>query len=680
MNHLNAAALRRTRSRRVLLALFFSLRAFAQHQPLLFEHLTVDDGLSQNSVNAILEDHKGFLWFGTSDGLDMYDGYQFKTYKSYSRDSLTLSSNTIRTLYEDRGGTLWAGTEKGLNRFNREKEVFERVSRYENFPEDVGSGSIELLWGDSHGDLWIVTGGRLICCDSSRSNFHSYVDAGQSASHRKAEVFTTIVEDAKGVLWVGTNEGLKRCDRINNRLEHVNGPWNTPLRSGSLKVFPVLADKDSSLWLCAERVGIIRFDAQTGTSSTISFGEGNARGLAGRAIVTAVCDSSGRIWIGTADSGLYIFDPRTRLFAHYTEDLGDPFSLNFNIIHAITIDRAGTFWIGTDGAGINIMNPHKNHFAHTKHNINNTNSLSGNFLKALYEDSTGTLWVGTVGHGLSRYDPETGKWKKYIHDKKDKFSIASDVVLAVCEDRRGYLWIGTDSCLLKFDRKTERFQRVPLTAGDIAPVFQNHINSIFSDREGKLWVGTHAHPRLLDPATNAAVPVNDQSEKPGNVCAWNATAMCEDRDNNVWFGTLGNGACKFDRKKKLFTRYTRNPVNTNSLSNDFVRSVYCDSSGIVWLGTEEGLNRLDPLTDSFTVYTERDGLASNFIYGILADGRNNLWISTNNGISKFTEQNQHGSQFRNYGVADGLQARELNTGAFSKNIRGEIVLRRHKRV
>jgi len=671
-NHLKAAGLRRIFFRCALITFFFSLRALSQHQPLMFEHLTVDDGLSQNSVNAILEDHKGFLWFGTADGLNRYDGYQFKTYKSYSRDSLTLSSNTVRTLYEDRTGTLWIGTGEGLNSFNRKEGVFQRFSQDGNIPEVIRSGSVELLRGDSRGELWIVTAGVLICYDSSRSRFHSYADAGPAASHRKAEVFTNIIEDNKGILWVGTNEGLKRCNRSTNELEHINGPWDAPLKRGSVKVFPVFADKDSSLWLCVEKIGIVCFNSLTGASSAISYNEGNAPGLAGRAIVTAVGDSSGRIWIGTADSGLYIYDPHTRLFTHYAEDARNPLSLNFNIIHAIVIDRAGTFWIGTDGAGVNIMNPHKNHFAHTKHIVNKANGLAGNFLKALYEDPTGTLWVGTMGRGLSRRNPNSGKWKTYSHDRRNKSSIASDVVLAVCEDRSGFLWIGTDSCLMKFNRKTEKFARIPLTAGDIAPVFQNHINTIFNDREGMLWLGTQAHLRILDPKTGAVAPVNDQSEKPGNVCAWNATSICEDSKSDVWIATLGYGVCKFDRAKKLFTRYTKSATNANSLSNDFVRSVYSDPSDILWFGTEEGLNRFDPATESFTVFTERDGLASNFIYGILADSRNNLWISTNNGISKFTEQNQRGSQFRNYGVADGLQAKEFNTGAYWKNMHGEM--------
>jgi len=669
---LNTAGPRRAFYCCALFAMCFYPPAFSQNQPLLFEHRTVDDGLSQNSVNAILEDHEGFLWFGTADGLNMYDGYQFKTYKSYSRDSMTLSSVTVRTLYEDRSGTLWIGTAKGLNRFNRKTETITRYSSNENVPDNVKAGSIEMLRGDSRGNLWIVTGGELICCDSSRSGFRFYAETGPFVSHRKANIFTNILEDSRGILWVGTNEGLKRCNRIDGHLEHVDGPWNVPLENGSLKVFPVLEDKDSVLWFCAERIGIIRYDPRTGTSTTLSYQETNVQGLANRAIVTTVGEKSGRIWIGTADSGLYIYDPATHLFAHYANDMRDPYSLSFNIVHAIVIDQAGTFWIGTDGAGVNIMNPHKNHFTHVKHDLNNQNSLAGNFLKALYEDSHGILWVGTVGHGLNAYNPKTGRWKKYLHNGRDKSSIASNVVLAICEDRYGFLWIGTDSCLMKFDRKKEKFKRFALHAADIAPVFQNHINRIYMDREGMVWVGTQAHIRLIDPKTDVVKPAGYQSEKPGDTYGWDAVSMCEDNENNMWIATLGSGVCKFERKKKLFTRYCKNNTSANSLSNDFVRAIYCDPSGILWLGTEEGLNRFDPSTETFAVYTERDGLPSNLIYGILSDSQSNLWISTNNGISKFTEHGQRGTQFRNYGIADGLQAKEFNTGAYWKNMRGEM--------
>ena len=167
-------------------------------------------------------------------------------------------------------------------------------------------------------------------------------------------------------------------------------------------------------------------------------------------------------------------------------------------------------------------------------------------------------------------------------------------MLAIREDRYGFLWIGTDNCLMRFDRRTEKFERFMLKATEVSPIFQNHINTIYSDKDGTLWLGTQAHIRLVDPKTGIVMPVGDHSEKPGSVYAWDATSICEDSENNIWIATLGYGVCKFDRKKKTFERYTKNTANPNSLSNDFVRTVYCDPSGILWFGTEEGLKQVQP--------------------------------------------------------------------------------------
>ncbi len=650
----------------LLATLLFPSPTSLQSRPLSFHHLTVDNGLSQNSVYAILEDHQGFIWFGTADGLNRYDGYQFKTYKSYARDSSTISNNTIRALYEDRSGTIWVGTDKGLNRYDRQTDSFVRCSSDNRIPFQVGSGYLETLSGDSHDNLWIGTGVSIVRYDSSRSHCLTF-----TATIGEAEYFrlTSLAEEPNGTLWIGTTAGLTRYNQQQGTLDRIQLRHTVSPNGKAAAVFVISYNvNDSTLWLCAQRTGIIHYNPLSGSTQFYSFNKKTERSLFQNPIASVGEDAAGGILIGSVDDGLFTFDKKKHLFAQYKNDQQDPYSLSFNIIRAITRDASGTLWIGTDGAGVNVANPRVNQFVHVQHDPKNPNSLSGNFLKAIYEDARGTLWIGTVGHGLNSYDCRARKWTRYIHNKRNRSSIASNVVFAVQGDRYDNLWVGTDSCLMKFDKKGGPFKRIVFADAPASP--ENHINKIYEDREGMLWIGTQGLLKIVDPRTGIVRTLDIAT--PGGARVGTVMSICEDNDAGVWIATLGDGVYNYNRKLRTLTRYRRELNNANSLTNNFVRAMYCDKSGIVWFATEEGLDRFDPSTQRFTAYTERDGLPSDFLYGILADRGGNLWISTNSGLSKFTENNPHGMQFRNYRVSDGLQAKEFNTGAYWKNARGEM--------
>ena len=652
-----------------LLMLFILVLPFSSplhSQPLSFRHLTVDNGLSQNSVYAILEDHQGFMWFGTADGLNRYDGYQFKTYKSYARDSSTLSNNTIRALCEDRSGTIWVGTDKGLNRYDRLTDTFVRYTSDNRVPFPVGSGYLETLFGDSHDNLWIGTGMSIVCYDSSRSHCKKFTAASGVKEYLR---LTSLAEEQDGTVWIGTTAGLTRYNPQQGTLDRIRLPHGSSSNGEDPAIYIISYDsQDSSLWLCAQRLGIIHYHPRSGSLQLLAFNKKTERSLLENPIASVGEDAGEGILIGSVDEGLFAFDKKTHLFTQYKNDQQDPSSLSFNIVRAMARDRSGALWIGTDGAGVNIANPRTNRFVHVQHDPRNPNSLPGNFLKAIYEDGQGSLWVGTIGHGLAEYDSKTKKWTKYLHNRKNRSSLASNVVFAIQGDRNGNLWVGTDSCLMKLDKKRKAFKRIMFA--DLPSSPENHINKIYEDREGMLWIGTLGHLRIIDPRTGTERHLGIAA--PGIAHVGSVMSICEDNGTGVWIATLGDGVYHYDRTLRTLTRHKTEINNANSLTNNFVRAAHCDKSGIVWFATEEGLARFDPAAGRFTAYTERDGLPSDFLYGILEDQSGNLWISTNNGVSKFTEKNPHGSQFRNYRVSDGLQAKEFNTGAYWRNARGEM--------
>jgi len=653
-----------------LLVLLVFTSAFPQNQPLYFNHLTVDNGLSQNSVYAILEDRYGFLWFGTADGLNKYDGYGFTVYKSYARDSTTLSNNTIRTLCEDHKGMIWIGTDGGLNAYDPLTCRFRRFTNDERFPLLVRTGCLEAVCCDSHDNLWIETGNGVVLYDSSRTRVRVFPFADSARSPRAYLAMHGLIADRRGRTWVGTSDGLMRYDNNTGKLcKGFRLPVPLSLNRGGA-VFPVCEDTtDGSLWLCVERFGLLHTNPTEGTTLAYRFGA-DQRSLVRDKITSVGRDRFGRILIGSFEGGLFVFDTLTHTFAQYKNDQADPYSLSFNIVRSILLDRAGILWVGTDGAGVNIADSHVNQFVRVRHDPQRANTLGGNFLKSIFQDRHGTLWVGTLGHGLSSFDPQTGRWKNYLHLAGDKYSLAINTVFAVREDTRGTLWLGTDSCLMTLDRRSGRFTRVPLDPRPGSP--SPHINTIFVDSSGVIWVGTTGEVYVIDPGTRRAERLAAAKKVPVNFTAWGALWFCEGTDGRIWIATGTLGVFAYDRRTKTLREYKRNESDPSSLSNDAVRCVYCDGTGILWLGTEEGLNRLDPSTGKCRAFTERDGLASNFIYGILPDRDGSLWISTNNGISKFTEKNPPGTQFRNFGTSDGLQAKEFNTGAFWENGRDTL--------
>jgi serine phosphatase RsbU (regulator of sigma subunit)/ligand-binding sensor domain-containing protein len=667
----------------------------SQKLRLTFEQIFLEQGLSQSIVQCISQDRTGFMWFGTEDGLNRYDGYKFTVIRNNPEDPNSLSYNNITAIYEDRSGILWIGTfYGGLNKFDPQTKRFLRYQHDHNEPNSLSNNNINVIIQDKSGNIWIGTDNglnKLVLPDTNASGSQTETDGPafiryqhdpndlNSLSHN---VVRSICQDKSGALWIGTDGGLNQLVQNENEgasarfIRYQNDPKN-PNSLSHNEVYAILEDQSGTLWIGTKGGGLNRLDRQTNQFIHYHHVANNPKSLSHNEVYEIFEDRSGLLWIGTNGGGLCILNRENEEFISFQNDPFDPNSISYNEIRAIYEDRSGLIWIGTYGGGVEKVDKEKNKFTLYEHDPRNANSLSHPIVWSIYEDQAGLLWIGTHGGGLDRLDRRHNQWKHYRYDPDNPNSLSSDIVRIVCEDNSGRLWIGTHGGgICAFDRATERFTRYLNDPNDPTSLSRNEIRAIYHDRSGLLWIGTYGGglDKLVegDKPDMAATFVHYRNDPNNPHSLSNDFVRCiyEDRSGTFWVGTEGGGLNQFDCESGTFTHFRSDPNNPNSLNNDYIFSIYEDRAGSLWFGTwGGGLNKFDKSTKKFTHYTEKDGLPNDAIYGILEDDEENLWLSTNNGLSKFNIKTE---TFKNYSVEDGLQSNEFNGGAYYKSHSGEM--------
>lgn len=645
----------------VLLGGGVSTLVWAQPRPLPgvlpgFERL---DGLSHNTVFSILQDRQGFLWIGTSDGLNRYDGYTFTVYRHIPGEVTSLSNNTIKALLEDRQGVLWIGTDGGLNRFDRRTERFRRHGLQPNRPASHEPAVLALL-EDRQERVWVGTGEGLYRYTRDTDRFDAYRDDPDDPNSLAAADIWSLYEGRDGTLWIGTSQSAT-LHRYNPQTDQ----FTRFVLPSTWQFISVLYEDDAGrLWLTSE-AGAKAFDPISGQLSPLP-------GVpAGQAVRTVLEDRRGRRWIGTQE-GLYRHDPPAREPLHLRVE-ATPGTYLQNSIKTLFEDQAGTLWVGTF-SGLYHHDPRAKPFQHLGYHPEDLNSLSSNTVMAIWEDADGVLWVGTLGGGLNRVDRLTGApesnpgqaVRRYRHRPGDAHSLCHDRIWSLFGDRRGRLWIGTDAGLCAFDRHTGRFMRYALPH-DPSAARQPPINAIREDEAGRLWVAGNAGLYRLDPATGEATWYT----RPGNEAMTSSTFFVQslqvDRAGAVWMGTFGGGLYRLDPETDTFTRYALLLAEDEELVSEGLWALHEDRDGTLWLGSDLGLTRLDPRTGATRHFTQRDGLPGSIIYGILQDevlGR--LWLSTNAGLARFDDRLPKNRRVRVYDRGDGIGNAEFNRRAAFK--------------
>ncbi|RPI03654.1 MAG: PAS domain S-box protein [Ignavibacteriae bacterium] len=645
---------------------------FSRKNDVKFEHLY--ESLSQKSVICISQDRKGFMWFGTYDGLHRYDGYKMKIYKSEIGNPYSLSNNAVRFIYEDRSGTLWIGTDGGLNQFDREKERFIRYSSHADDPNSLSGEMIQWICEDTSGLLWIGTFTEgLIQFDPRKKQFTRYLhDPKDSRSISNNMVFCAYV-DRSGSLWIATNGGLDKYEREKNQFIHYTHDPENPRSLAGNGVYRIYEDRFGVLWIGTLGGGLDRFDREKKEFIHYRNRLADPFSLSSDVVRSIHEDRSGSLWIGT-DGGLNRFDREKTRFLHYQYNSDDPFSLSNNIVLFIYEDRSGILWIGNDYGGINKFDRGKTNFVHYRKEPENANSLSSDVIYSMAETNDGgeqTLWIGTQGGGLNKYDKGKNLFTHYRVDPKNPNSLSDNDIRAILEDRYGALWIGTSSSgLCQLDRTRKKFIRYFLDSNNPYSLNSNSVFSIYEDRSGALWIGTYGGGlNLYDRKNNRFTQYVTDPRNPNSLSDNFIWSICEDRNGMLWIGTSTGGLDQFDREKNQFIHHRSDPNDPNSLSSNKVLCLHEDRSGVLWVGTTDGLNKFDREKNRFTRYRQAEGLPSNTIQSILEDDHGNLWIGTQEGLSKFSPGTK---RMRNFKVSHGLQSNEFGVNACCKSQNGEL--------
>lgn len=649
-----------------LLFVSISLKSYAQTQKPKFEHLTIEQGLSHNFVMYMMQDRKGYLWFGTGNGLDKYDGYRFTNYKFDPHDSTSVPKNQVFMMWEDNEGMIWVGTSEGTCRFDPRAGKFTRLEKSADNPHAFKYA--QSFNEDAEGNLWVggSFAGELRQIDRktgkfSATNYAAMLRPLSDSSPKNTNNLHVTFQDKQGTLWVGSPSGLHRVkltpqgggkpSKVSfTHYRHDPSDLNT---LGGNRVTGIYEDHRGILWIMTLEGVLNAFDPKSGKFTRFEPDPKNPLQIFGLLSTGITEDLEGNLWIGTFN-GLYKLDKERKVFTSYIHDATDPGSIINNAIFSLLVDKSGILWVATMG-GVDKLDPHKKPFGLYRHDPSNPHSLSHNSVAAIGEDKKGVVWVGTRGGGLNALDKRTGAFTHYRHDPKDGGSLRSDTASAILEDRDGNLWIGNGEALSLFDRNKKTFIHHPLNHPFLHNPAASPIYTIYEDRQGIFWLGTDNGIISFDRKTGKTISYPYDPNKPDRISDYWALAILEDSKGNLWIGPGSQALTRFDRKTGKFTHYKHDSRKPGSISSNTIPAIYEDSKGNLWFGTGEGgLCRFDYATETFTTYTEKHGLAGNAVFSILEDNAGNLWLGTNNGLSKFSPAKQ---TFTNYDADDGLQSK-----------------------
>jgi ligand-binding sensor domain-containing protein/two-component sensor histidine kinase len=625
-----------------------------------FGHLALEEGLSHDTITCMVQDQKGFLWFGTYRGLNKYDGYTFTVYPDNRPDSRppVVNSLLVVSLYEDRTGILWIGTgDGGLIKFDRETLQWKSYQHNPAQPNSLSHNIVLTIYEDRRGELWVGTADGLNRFDRHTEQFFQYHAAPDDPESLANDQIQTIYEDQTGTLWIGTLNGLYQFNRDTTKFRRYLSDPENPHSIGDHQIKALYEDHTGTLWVGTNGGGLNRFNRATGQFVHYRHNPDDPQSLSDDRVRTIYEDHTQTLWVGTTD-GLNKFNHETGQFTVYRPEQNNPYSLSDSDITSLYEDRSGLLWIGTFHGALNTYSPETKQFLLYTHEPDNPQSLSSSDVTAIYADQSGMLWVGTNGRGLDQLDRQTGHVTHYQTDTAYPESLSNAQVEAIYEDRSGSLWIGTRGGLNQLDHERARFRHYTHDPENPASLSHDVVSAIVQVRSGTLWIGTGGGGlNQFDPDTEHFTPYRHDPADSSSLSHDDIVCLHEDRFGNLWIGTSGGGLNVFEPQQKGFRHYRHDPADPSSLSHDVVLTMYEDRFGTLWMGTNRGLDQFDRKTETFTHYGKKDGLPSNLVVGILEDGQGNLWLSTFNGLSKF---NPETGTFTNFDVSDGLQSNKFN--------------------
>lgn len=621
-----------------------------------FLRLNVNQGLSHNQVNCFLRDRKGFLWAGTASGLNRFDGYSVKVFLNRANDSTSLVDNYINKLFEDPDGRIWVTTYFGVCVYNPEKGSFDRNP--DHLLEDYGipPGRVLDIVGDSFGAWWFT--------HEQAGLFRYDPDSRKAVQvlHRDDDVLSSVaVDKTSGHVWAIFRSGtIVALGGRDFSVQYTNTELLRPHTSEFLD-FHLRIDNDGDLWVFVANanLGVYFMDTDTRKLRQITRkSPGNIR-LNSDIVRNLAVGSNGLIWIGSDHGGINLIDKKDWSVRYVMHDPGDDRSLSQNSINTIYIDYENILWVGTFKRGVSYYHENLTKFRLMRHRDTDDHSLPYDDVNALAEDSRGNIWIGTNGGGLIRYSPATDTYTRYVHDPANANSLGNDVIVSLMVDHRDELWIGTYfGGIDRYDGK--RFTHYRYDPVDRESISDDNGWSIVEDANHDVWIGTLVGGlNRFDRKTQKF----QRYAAADGIRTGYVPALLEDDEKTLWVGT-GYGISFRRHGESAFTHILASD-EPGSLSNNSITDLYQDSRGLIWIGTQDGLNVFDRKKNRFKYFRVEDGLPHNAIVGILEDETGTLWVSTPNGIARVAVSMPQGfeslaAQFKNYDELDGLQGKQFN--------------------
>jgi signal transduction histidine kinase/ligand-binding sensor domain-containing protein len=635
---------------------------------LRFENISVNEGLSQSTGRVVIQDSKGFIWIGTQDGLNKYDGRSFTVYNSDPLDTNSMSDNFIQDITEDEEGILWIGYNTGgMDRFDPD---YERFTHYKSRPGDttsISNNNVNQIYIDREGTIWVGTVSGADIFDRKKGTFRHI---SLSGLNNPSPFTICFYEDRQNRFWIGTGGfGLIEYDRTSGKIVNQYQYDSSANSLTSNTISCVLEDSFGKFWIATSNRGLNRLDRETGHVDVFVADPDDPGTISDNNIFKIIETTHGEnmLWVGTQNGGINRLNRATETFTSYQNDPNDPFSISNNIIFSMTASSDGTMWIGTGGGGINKFSLRKPKFQHYKYPGN----VLGNFVWEIFDDRQGRVWIGSQGSGLFTFDRQSYTFKHYLFDPVDPALSKTYNVLSVVESKDGTLWIATSlNGLFRVNEKQGVCKNYRFDPQDNTGIASNNLRVVYESSDGSIWMGFNGAglnrmDKDSEKFTRFTRDPSDSTSLSFNI----VFSVYEDKEKAIWVGTYGGGLNRLDPSTGNFTAYVHDPNNQHSISNNRIRCIFEDLQGTLWVGTDHGLNKMDKETGRFKTYTTRDGLPNNVIYSILPDQHGNFWLATNHGLSRF---NPADLSFRNYDEQDGLQSNEFNTGAFHLSESGEM--------
>ena len=614
--------------------------SYAQSKNLIFNNINIEQGISQSTIEAIFQDSEGYIWLGTNDGLNRYNGYEFKIY-NYEEYQNSISHNGITDITEDKYGNIWVNTVSGVNKINKKTE---KISNYTEINGKIKEDSTTEIIVTKDNNILVGTYEGLNIYNAKEDRFDVILEQKDGIL---SSCIYSIDEDINGNIWIGTELGLNKLSKDFKVLETY------PSESEIYNIF--CDDENGFVWAGSDSSGLLKIDTKTKEVKQYINNIEDLNSLPANQVGAIIRDSKGNLWVGTTN-GLARYNEKNDSFDVYKNKVYDKNSLVYNDVRSIIEDREGVLWVGTY-SGISIFDTESS-IKYYNAGLDDGYLLSENMVHGIYEDDEGYLWVGSRTKGVNIIDRENNTSKSINMENNNVIQSNSINDITGYKD---FIFVATDAGVLKINKKENTIQNYNLEDGLIG----ENVKDIFVCDKNYLWIGSTNGLNLLDIENDKIIDMTDYVDEGSYV-----KYIYQGQDGSYYIGFLRDGGLGIIEPNSKETKYYKNiPNDKTSISSNRVRYINEDSKGNIWIGTSYGLNKYDPKTKVFKRYTTSDGIANNTIYGVLVDDNDNIWVSTNKGISQIDTKN---NTVNNLSVTDGLQGNEFNGNAAFKSKSGEL--------